>query len=328
MDFLSVITQNLLSPAILFFALGILAGVVKSDLTVPESISRYLSIYLMMAIGFKGGAALAGTDSVTVTLLLVLVAGVAMSFLQPFAAYGLLRLTTRLDPPTRAAISGHYGSVSIVTFVTAISFLGQAGVSHESYVVAVLALMEAPAILTALYIAHRAAPQTLAATQQAGGRLAREILTNGAILLLFGSFVIGMLSGESGLAKMEGFLVTPFQGILALFLLDMGLLVARQLHHMRAFSLPLAAFGIYMPLLGASAGLALSALIGLDAGTATLFMVLCGSASYIAVPAAMRLALPEAKAAIYLPLSLAITFPFNITLGIPLYLWAAQAVLG
>lgn len=327
MDFLNVITQNLLSPALLFFALGILAGVVKSDLTVPESISRYLSIYLMMAIGFKGGAALSGTDSMTVTLLLVLAAGVAMSFLQPFAAYGLLRLTTRLDPPTQAAISGHYGSVSIVTFVTAISFLGQAGVSHEGYIVAVLALMEAPAILTALYIAHRAAPQTLASTQQAGGRLAREILTNGAILLLFGSFVIGMLSGEAGLAKMEGFLVTPFQGILALFLLDMGLMVARQLHHMRAFSLPLAAFGIYMPLLGASAGLALAWLIGLDAGTATLFMVLCGSASYIAVPAAMRLALPEAKAAIYLPLSLAITFPFNITLGIPLYLWAAQAVL-
>lgn len=328
MDFLNVITQNLLSPALLFFALGILAGVVKSDLTVPESISRYLSIYLMMAIGFKGGAALSGTDSMTVTLLLVLAAGVAMSCLQPFAAYGLLRLTTRLDPPTQAAISGHYGSVSIVTFVTAISFLGQAGVSHEGYIVAVLALMEAPAILTALYIAHRAAPQTLASTQQAGGRLAREILTNGAILLLFGSFVIGMLSGEAGLAKMEGFLVTPFQGILALFLLDMGLLVARQLHHMRAFSLSLAAFGIYMPLLAAGAGLAIAWLIGLDAGTATLFMVLCGSASYIAVPAAMRLALPEAKAAIYLPLSLAITFPFNITLGIPLYLWAAQAVLG
>lgn len=328
MDFLSVITQNLLSPAILFFALGLIAGVVKSDLTVPESISRYLSIYLMMAIGFKGGAALAGTDSLSISLLLVLAAGVAMSFLQPFAAFGLLRATTRLDAPTQAAIAGHYGSVSIVTFVTAISFLGQAGVSHQSYIVAVLALMEAPAILSALYIAHRAAPQTLASVQQTGGRLARDILTNGAILLLFGSFVIGMLSGEAGLAKMEGFLVTPFQGILALFLLDMGLMVARQLHHMQAFSLPLAAFGIYMPLLGASAGLAIAWLIGLDTGTGTLFMVLCGSASYIAVPAAMRLALPEAKAAIYLPLSLAITFPFNITLGIPLYLWAAGAVLG
>lgn len=328
MDILSAVAQNLLSPAILFFALGVLAGAIKSDLSVPESISRYLSLYLMMAIGFKGGAALAGTDSLSITLLLVLVAGVAMSSLQPFAAFGLLKLTTRLDAPTQAAIAGHYGSVSIVTFVTAIAFLQQANVPYETYIVAVLALMEAPAILSALFIAHRAAPQALGSGPRPGAQLAREILTNGAIVLLFGSFVIGMLSGPSGLAKVEGFLVTPFQGILALFLLDMGLVVARQLHHMRAFSLPLVAFGLYAPVLGASAGLAIAALIGLDAGTGALFMVLCGSASYIAVPAAMRLALPEAKAAIYLPLSLAITFPFNISLGIPVYLWAAGAVLG
>ncbi len=328
MDFLSVVAQNLLSPAILFFALGIVAGCIKSDLSVPESISRYLSIYLMMAIGFKGGAAIAETGIITGAIVLVLAAGVAMSFLQPFAAFGLLKVTTRLDAPTQAAIAGHYGSVSIVTFVTAIGFLAQAGVGYQSYIVAVLALMEAPAILSALYIAHRAAPATREHAQQPTGRLVREILTNGAIVLLFGSFIIGMLSGPAGLEKMEGFLVTPFQGILALFLLDMGLVVARQLNQMRAFSLPLFAFGIYAPMLGAAAGLAISWLIGLDPGTGMLFMVLCGSASYIAVPAAMRLALPEAKAAIYLPLSLAITFPFNISLGIPLYLWAAQAVLG
>ena len=343
MDIASAIAQNLLSPAILFFALGVIAGWIKSDLSVPESISRYLSLYLMMAIGFKGGAAIAETGSITLALVLVLVAGVAMSFLQPFAVFGLLKVTTRLDAPTQAAIAGHYGSVSImkgtekpdyagsvsiVTFVTAIAFLQQANVSYEKYIVAVLALMEAPAILSALYIAHRAAPQMLGSGPRPGGKLAREILTNGAIVLLFGSFIIGMLSGPSGLAKVEGFLVTPFQGILALFLLDMGLVVARQLHHMRAFSLPLVAFGLYGPVLGAAAGLAIAALIGLDTGTAALFMVLCGSASYIAVPAAMRLALPEAKAAIYLPLSLAITFPFNISLGIPLYLWAAQTVLG
>lgn len=328
MDIASAIAQNLLSPAILFFALGVIAGWIKSDLSVPESISRYLSLYLMMAIGFKGGAAIAETGSITMALVLVLVAGVAMSFLQPFAVFGLLKLTTRLDAPTQAAIAGHYGSVSIVTFVTAIAFLQQANVPYENYIVAVLALMEAPAILSALYIAHRAAPQMLGSGPRPGGKLAREILTNGAIVLLFGSFIIGMLSGPSGLAKVEGFLVTPFQGILALFLLDMGLVVARQLHHMRAFSLPLVAFGLYGPVLGAAAGLAIAALIGLDTGTAALFMVLCCSASYIAVPAAMRLALPEAKAAIYLPLSLAVTFPFNISLGIPLYLWAAQTVLG
>lgn len=328
MDILQTFLQNLLSPAILFFALGILAGFLKSDLNVPESISRYLSIYLMMAIGFKGGAALAETEWASATLLPVMAAGVAMSFIMPFAGFGLLKATTRLDAPTLAAIAGHYGSVSIVTFVTAASFLQQSAIAYEGYIVAVLALMEAPAILSALYIAHRAAPDTITAGKQATPKLAREIFTNGAILLLFGSFLIGMLTGKPGLAKMEGFLVTPFQGILALFLLDMGLMVSRQFHYMREFSFNLAAFGIYMPLLGAAVGLAAALVIGLDAGTGMLFMVLCASASYIAVPAAMRLALPQAKAAIYLPMSLAITFPFNIVVGLPLYLMVAEKLLG
>lgn len=328
MELAQIFLQNLLSPAILFFALGIGAGLLKSDLDVPESISRYLSIYLMMSIGFKGGAALAGTEGGVLAALPLLTAGAAMSFAIPFLAYWLLRRTTRLDAPTQAAIAGHYGSVSIVTFVTAVNFLQQSGISYEGYIVAVLAMMEAPAILSALYIAHRAAPETIAAGKQATPKLSREIFTNGAILLLFGSFVIGFLSGEPGLAKLEGFLVTPFQGILALFLLDMGLVVARQFHHMKSFSLPLAAFGIYMPLLGAAAGLATAWALGLGVGTGALFMVLCASASYIAVPAAMRLALPQAKAAIYLPLSLAITFPFNIVAGIPLYVLAAEYFLG
>ena len=315
------------SAGSLFFCLGIAAGFFKSDLEVPESISRYLAIYLMMAIGFKGGASLAATESAADFLPLML-AGVAMSFLVPFAGYLLLSATTRLDAPTRAAIAGHYGSVSIVTFVTATSFIQAAGLAYEGHVVAVLALMEAPAILSALFIAHRAAPETITAGKQATPRLKREIFTNGAILLLFGSFAIGWLTGKPGLDKMEGFLVTPFQGILALFLLDMGLMVARQMHHMRAFSLPLVAFGIYMPILGATTGLGLATLLGLDAGTGTLFMVLCASASYIAVPAAMRLALPQAKAAIYVPMSLAVTFPFNIMLGLPAYLKAAQWALG
>ena len=327
MEPLQIFTQNLLSPAILFFGLGIAAGLLKSDLDVPESISRYLSIYLMMAIGFKGGVAIAGTPSLSVALMLTLGAGLLMSFLQPFLGYILLKSTTKLDRPTLAAIAGTYGSVSIVTFVTATSFLTASGVAYEGYMVAVLALMEAPAILSALFIAHRAAPETISAGKKAAPKLSREILTNGAILLLFGSFVIGWLSGKPGLGKMEGFLVTPFQGILALFLLDMGIIVSRQLHHMRDFTLPLALFGIYMPMIGATAGLILSSLIGLNAGTGALFMVLCASASYIAVPAAMRLALPQAKAAIYVPMSLAITFPFNIVVGIPLYLLMAEQVL-
>jgi hypothetical protein len=327
MEFLSLIEQNLLSPAILFFALGILAGVIKSDLDVPESISRYLSIYLMMAIGFKGGVAIAETTDINGEVILTIIAGLAFGFIQPFIGFWLLRLTTKIDSTTAAAIAAHYGSISMVTFVTAASFLNTNEVIYAGYIVAVLALMEAPAIISGLFIAHKNAPEAVKVDESSVPKFSREIVTNGAILLLIGAFLIGWVTGTEGLSKMEGFLVTPFQGILALFLLDMGLLVSRQFYHLKEFSLNLALFGIYMPLIGAAMGLLLSKLIGLDVGTGTLFTVLCASASYIAVPAAMRLALPKAKAAIYVPMSLAITFPFNIVFGIPLYFLLAEMFL-
>jgi hypothetical protein len=326
MDIVQSLAQNFLSPAILFFILGIIAGVIKSDLEIPESISRYLSLYLMMAIGFKGGVAIANTPDINGEVLAAIGAGVAFGFVQPFLGYALLRWTTKLDSPTAAAVAAHYGSISMVTFATAAAFLKVNEIAYAGYIVAILALMEAPAIISALFIAHRAAPSTIH-EQETKKLFNREIFTNGSILLLFGAFIIGCLTGQSGMDKMEGFLVTPFQGILALFLLDMGLLVARQMTNLRAFTLPLVLFGIYMPLIGAAVGLAISSLLGMDVGTGMLFMVLCASASYIAVPAAMRLALPEAKASIYLPLSLAITFPFNVMIGIPLYYSLAQKFL-
>ncbi len=327
MEILYLFTQNLLSPAILFFALGILAGFIKSDLDVPDQISHYLAIYLMMAIGFKGGVAIAETADINGEVISTIIAGLAVGFLQPFLAYGLLRATSKLDSPTAAAVAAHYGSISMVTFVTAVSFLGTNEVIYAGYIVAVLALMEAPAILSGLFIAHRAAPETIPSTEKVTPKLSREIFTNGAILLLIGSFLIGWATGTEGMAKMGGFLVAPFQGILALFLLDMGLLVSRQLHHLKEFTVKLVLFGLYMPLIGATVGLMCSYIIGLDVGTGMLFTVLCASASYIAVPAAMRLALPEAKAAIYVPMSLAITFPFNIVVGIPLYFVLAELLL-
>ncbi|MBN66746.1 MAG: sodium-dependent bicarbonate transport family permease [Rickettsiales bacterium] len=327
MDILQLFAQNLLSPAILFFALGIIAGWLKSDLDVPDQISRYLSIYLMMAIGFKGGVAIAETPDINGEVIATIIAGLCVGFVQPFIGYALLRATTRLDSTTAAAVAAHYGSISMVTFVTAASFLGTNEVVYAGYIVAILALMEAPAILSGLFIAHRAAPETIKDTERATATLSREIFTNGAILLLVGAFMVGWITGTDGMKKMEGFLVTPFQGILALFLLDMGLLVSRQLSHLKEFTFKLVLFGIYMPLIGAAVGLSLSAIIGLDVGTALLFTVLCASASYIAVPAAMRLALPQAKAAIYVPMSLAITFPFNIVIGIPLYFALAEYVL-
>lgn len=327
MDFLSLVAQNILSPAILFFALGLIAGLLKSDLEVPDSISRYLSLYLMMAIGFKGGVAIADTQSFNGEIFAAIGAGLLVGFLQPFLGFAFLKATTRIDNPTAAAIAAHYGSISIVTFATAVSFLGLNSIFYAGYIVAIVALMEAPAILSGLFIAHRAAPETSSHTQEQK-KLTREIFTNGAILLMSGAFLIGWITGPIGMQKLDGFINTPFQGILSLFLLDMGLVVARNVHHLRNFTIPLALFGIYMPLVGACIGLGASSVIGLDVGTGTLFTVLCASASYIAVPAAMRLALPEARAAIYIPLSLAITFPFNVTLGIPLYFAGATALLG
>jgi hypothetical protein len=327
MDILTIFLQNITSPPILFFILGIIAGFLKSDLDIPDQISSYLSIYLMMAIGFKGGVAIAATPEIDMEIILVIIAGIITGFSQPFIGYFLLRLTTKLDSPTAAAVAAHYGSISMVTFATAVSFLELNEIIYAAYVVAILALMEAPAILTGLFIAHKARPETIDSTCQAKPKLMKEIFTNGAILLLTGSFIVGALSGESGMAKMAGFLVTPFHGILAFFLLDMGLLVSKQMHYLKEFNLRLILFGIYMPLIGFIVGLSLSIFIGLDLGTGFLFTTLIASSSYIAVTAAMRLALPEAKAAIYIPMSLAITFPFNIAFGIPLYFSIAQKFL-
>jgi uncharacterized protein len=326
MDLIATLQQNFLTPGILFFLLGILAGFFKSDLEIPNSISRYLSISLLMAIGLKGGAALAETHSISVQMLMLIGAGVGFSFLLPFLAFYLLRKTTKLDITTIAAVAAHYGSISMVTFVTASAFLRSAGVDYEGYIVAIVALMEAPAILSGLYLAHKYVPATRT-HQNEEKKLSREIFTNGAILLLLGSFLIGWVSGSEGLQKVEGFFVTPFQGVLALFLLDMGLLVSKNLHLLKNFTPALVAFGIYMPCIGATLGALVAWILNIDVGTATLFIVLCASASYIAVPAAMRLTLPEAQASIYLPLSLAITFPFNVIIGIPLYFALAQSLI-
>jgi len=325
MNFIETVAQNFLSPTILFFALGIIAGLLKSDLEIPDSISRYLALYLMMSIGFKGGVAI-NTNQVDAQVFQMIFIGLAVSFFQPFIAYFFLKKTTNIDNPTAAAIAAHYGSISMVTFATASAFLKSQNIEYAGYIVAILALMEAPAILSGLFIAHRTTPETCNHSNEEK-KLSREIFTNGAILLLLGAFIIGFITGKPGMNSVEGFLVLPFQGILCLFLLDMGLLVAKNFHQLRGFSLSLGLFAFYMPLIGATIGLLASKIIGLDLGTGTLFTVLCASASYIAVPAAMKLALPEAKSAIYIPMSLAMTFPFNVVLGIPLYFAAAKILL-
>lgn len=325
-DILAIAGANLLSPVILCFVLGFAAAVGRSDLTVPEAAAKAMSLYLLFSIGFKGGVAVSdhGLDA---RLGAALVAGVVLSFALPFVAFGLLRVMTRLSALDAAAVAAHYGSISIVTFVTAVSVLQSQGIGSEGYMVAVAAAMEAPAILSALWIVSRSG--TAAGSRRMDADLWREILLNGSIVLLVGSFVIGWITGQDGLARIDSFIVAPFQGVLCLFLLDMGLVAGRGLRSVRGqIGAGVLAFGVMMPVIGAAAGLAAAMLIGLSAGGAALMMTLAASASYIAVPAAMRIALPEANPSIYLTLSLGITFPFNLTLGIPAYVAIANTLIG
>lgn len=323
-DILTLAGQNLLTPMILCFALGLGAALARSDLTVPEAAAKALSIYLLFAIGFKGGVAVAD-HGLEGRLLAALAGGALLSFALPFVAFAALRVVSSLSATDAAAVAAHYGSISIVTFVTATSVLNAQGIVAEGYMVAVAAAMEAPAILSALYLATRSG----GTAERMDATLWREILLNGSIVLLVGSFVIGMLTGKDGMTRIESFIVSPFQGVLCLFLLDMGLVAGRGLRSSRGvIGAGLLVFGLLMPIVGAAFGMAMGLALGMSAGGVALFMVLSASASYIAVPAAMRVALPEANPSVYLTLSLGVTFPFNLTIGIPAYVAVATAVTG
>ena len=323
-DILSLAGANLLTPMILCFALGLAAALARSELSIPEAVAKGMSIYLLFAIGFKGGVAVAdhGLDA---TLVAALAMGVALSFVIPFVAFGLLKTMTRLSATDAAAVAAHYGSISIVTFVTGSSVVQAAGLVAEGYMVAVAAAMEAPAIISALYLASRYGGRA----EKMDADLWREILLNGSIVLLVGSFLIGLITGAPGMARIETFIVAPFQGVLCLFLLDMGLVAGRGMRGAKGVMTPgVLAFGLVMPVVGAAFGLAAGMALGLSTGGVALMMVLSGSASYIAVPAAMRVALPDANPSVYLTLSLGVTFPFNLVIGIPAWVAVAMAVGG
>ncbi|MBC7283835.1 sodium-dependent bicarbonate transport family permease [Hoeflea sp.] len=325
-DILALATANLLSPAVLFFALGFLGTMAGSQLTLPEAVAKTLSIYLMLAIGFKGGVAVA-EHGLGLDIALALIAGVVLSASIPLVAFGLLTVMARLDRVDRAAVAAHYGSISIVTFVAASEALRLAGLSFEGYLVAVAAVMETPAILVALYLAHSgSAPSEASGKAGTGGEsLMSEVMLNSSVVVLVGSFVIGYLSGPKGLADIGPFIVDPFKGVLCLFLLDMGAVAGRGIRSgWKHMSPGLVAFGLLMPYVGAALALVAGVAIGLSTGGVALLMVLGASASYIAVPAALRLALPQARPSIYLTLSLGITFPMNLTIGIPAYIALAK----
>ena len=320
---LSLAATNLLSPIILSFALGVAAALARSDLNIPEAVAKGMSIYLLFAIGFKGGVSVAD-HGIDATLALSLMAGIVLSAILPLIAFALLQVMGNLSRLDAAAVAAHYGSISIVTFVAATSVLTSSGVTSEGYMVAVAAAMEAPAILSALWLISRGGD-----SRRMDNDLLREIMLNGSIVLLVGSFFIGWITGADGLAKIDAFIVAPFQGVLCLFLLDMGLVAGRGLRSSSGVLTPgVLAFGVVMPMVGATLGLVTGLLLGVSTGGVALFMVLSASASYIAVPAAMRVALPEANPSIYLTLSLGVTFPFNLTLGIPVYMAVAGALTG
>lgn len=324
---LSLAAENLLSPIILSFALGLAAALARSDLSVPEAAAKAMSIYLLFSIGFKGGVSVAayGLD---LRLVLTLLAGFVLSAGLPFIAFALLQTMTRLSRIDAAAVAAHYGSISIVTFVAASSILTSQGIASEGYMVAVAAVMEAPAIVAALWLVSRGNASGEGSAKM-DAELWREIMLNGSIVLLVGSFAIGAITGEEGLARISSFIVAPFQGVLCLFLLDMGLVAGRGLRQGGKVLQPgVLAFGLVMPPISAAIATVVGLLIGLSTGGLALLMTLAASASYIAVPAAMRVALPKADPSVSLTLSLGVTFPFNLVIGIPLYLAVATLLTG
>lgn len=326
--------HTLLDPAILFFVFGVLAGMLRSNLQIPAPISRFLSLYLLMALGLKGGFALAHSG-LTLEVAGTLGIAVLLAMIVPLLGYPLLRRL--LNGYDATALAATYGSVSAVTFITTIQFLENQQIAYGGHMAAAMALMESPAIIMAVLMANRLrqqAGQTEGGQTEGGhtptplGKILHESFTDGAQLLLLGAMLIGLLTGEAGKAAMAPFSVDLFKGMLAFFLLDMGLMTARNLGGLKGKSPWLLAYAILAPLAHAALALGLASLAGASAGNAALLMALAASASYIAVPAVLREAIPEANPSLYFGMSLGLTFPFNILLGIPLYVGVAQAVLG
>ena len=316
---LDVLLASLLSPVVLAFVLGALAVGLRSDLEIPAPLYRSLSIYLLLAIGLKGGVALSETPLAEVAW--PVVATLGLGVLTPITAYNVLRRLGRMDRTNAAALAAHYGSVSAVTFIAAVTVAQFAGVPSEGFMPALVAVLEVPAIIVGLLIAY-------ARGERAGSwqSALREVVTGQSIVLLLGGMAIGWIAGTDGVAPVAPFFVTGFQGALTLFLLEMGMAAARRLRDLRSVGLFLVAFGVVVPILHGALGVWVGGLAGLSVGGAAVLGAMVSSASYIAAPAAVRVWLPEANPAYYLTAALGITFPFNLTLGIPLYLTLAQAL--
>jgi hypothetical protein len=324
----SLILQNLLSPPVLFFFLGVIAVLVGSDLEIPSPLPKLFSLYLLLAIGFKGGLELQHSG-LGGQVLPTIGAAVVMSLVVPL--YSFLVLKTRFDGFNAAAIAATYGSISAVTFITAESFLETQKLPFDGFMVAALALMESPAIIVGLLLVKLAAPQKRPDAQgMRWGAVLHEAFLNSSVFLLVGSLVIGLLVAAyspAGITKMEPFSDKLFYGALSFFLLDMGIVAAQRIRDLRQAGAFLITFSVLMPLFNAAVGVLIARGLGLGPGNALLFVVLCASASYIAVPAAMRMTVPEANPSLYISTALGVTFPFNIIVGIPIYMALVNTVL-
>ncbi|MGZ4066262.1 MAG: sodium-dependent bicarbonate transport family permease [Bacteroidia bacterium] len=316
--------NNFLSPPVPFFFLGLIAVLAKSDLEIPSQISKFISLYLLMAIGFKGGVEL-HHSGFNLEVGLVLIFAMAMAVLTPLYAYWILR--RKLDVPNAAALAASFGSVSAVTFITASNVLQDAGILYGGEMVAAMALMESPSIIIGVILYRKFYESAEGGAHHLEFKeLFRESFLNGSIVVLLGSLLVGLLSHDKGMAIMKPFTGDIFKVMLSFFLLDMGVVAGRRLVGLKQAGFFLIAFGIFLPLFNAMIGIGIGTLLGLTQGNAFMFTVLCASASYIAVPAAMRIAVPEANPGIYVPVALAITFPFNIIAGLPLYYYILEQI--
>ncbi|MGL4398635.1 MAG: sodium-dependent bicarbonate transport family permease [Luteolibacter sp.] len=321
MEILQSVASSLLSPMVLAFVLGIFAALVKSDLKFPDELYAALTIYLLFAIGLKGGMKLEGVSLAVVGGPLLVAIG--LSCVIPVWSFFILKGMVRLDATNAGAIAAHYGSVSAVTFSAVVAFLETAKIPVEGFAPALLAVMEAPAIIVAVFLAMRCGG-TGGGKSGGFGHLLHDLLTGKGIILLLGGLVIGIACGKKGFDQVAPLFDAPFKGVLALFLLEVGLITGRRLGDLKSAGWRLVVFATVMPVLHGLLGAYLGAWCGLGLGGSTVLATLAASASYIAAPAAVRIALPNSSPALYLASSLGITFPFNIVIGIPLYFQFAK----
>lgn len=318
-----LLIDNLTNPALLFFMLGILAVQVKSDLEIPPSSSKFISLYLLFSIGFKGGQELSHS-TIDMEILWSLIFGVGLAIVVPIYVFFLIK--KKFGVENAGAIAAAYGSVSAVTFVTAVSFLEIQQIEFGGHMVAVMALMEAPSIIVGVLLISLFTPKLITEPRASFSDVLKHSVTNGSVMLIMGSLVIGYVASDAQAQGIEPFTTDIFKGFLAVFLLDMGVSSGRKLSTLLKNGWQPFVFAIVVPLVNGCIVAVLSGLVTQNHGNQFLFAILAASASYIAVPAAMKLAAPKANPGLYLPMALAITFPINITIGMPLYLYLIEMV--